>query len=416
MNTLRILFITTAFPPYEFSEALVNAKLVMALKAEGHDIQVVSRPATIVYTDTWSGTWDSFQEDVYYPNSGETSKSKKIAATVRGLLRYKLPVEGIRWGLEAERLANKLHREKAFDLIMTRMPSLFPHLLGVRLSKAWNVPVISNWNDPTDDIRPLGEGVSRKKSFFLKYISRKTFKSAAVNTFPSKNLLQHYLQTNLRGLTAHTEIIPHIGFYADFPLDHTPGQIAKIAHAGNMLENIQLDLLMQSLHAILSKGLRFEFHIFGIVQEKLRDTIEKLGLQEAVIIHTPLSYAEMIRRLVTFDFLMLLEAQYPEGVLMLSKLSDYASLRKPIIALSPRQGVTRDYLAGESGFHVFDNTNQKEIEYGLECIVRKFPEVDHPKPDNKLWRSVMPDAIVKSYKRIFQRLNASRETAFNEPK
>ena len=410
MKTVRILFITTAFPPYEFSEALVNAKLVMALKENGHDIHVISRPATIVYNDAWSGLWESLEHQVYYPSSGKISKLSKISSSLKGILRYKLPVEGIRWGLEAEKLAAELHQEKGFDLIMTRMPSLFPHLLGLRLGKAWNIPVVSNWNDPTDDIRPLGHKVSRKASFFFKLISRRAFSSATLNTFPSRQLLEHYLKTNLKGLTAATEIIPHIGFYPDFSLTHQVGEIPRIVHAGNMLDNIQLDLLLESLHSLAKKGLKFELHVFGMVQEKLLSAIPKLGLENCVFVHNPLGYSEMIEKLVQFDFLLILEAQCPEGILMLSKLSDYASLKKPIIALSPKNGVTANYFADQKGFHLFDNTNQTEIENGLEKILVEFPKHALPEPDNKLWSEVNPAQIVSQYARIFSSIIQPKNT------
>ena len=40
---MRILFITEAFPPYMFSEATVNAKLVLALREEGFTVDVISK-------------------------------------------------------------------------------------------------------------------------------------------------------------------------------------------------------------------------------------------------------------------------------------------------------------------------------------------------------------------------------------
>ncbi|MDR7130553.1 glycosyltransferase involved in cell wall biosynthesis [Algoriphagus sp. 4150] len=404
MSTYRILFITTAFPPYEFSEALVNAKLAMALKNEGHDIQVIARPATTYYADAWSAAWASLKDQVHYPEIQERSFLNNVLMSVKGLLNYKLPVEGIRWGIDAEKIAYKLSQDKPFDLIMTRMPSLFPHLLGLRLAKSWGIPIISNWNDPTDDIRPLGHPVSAKSSFFFRYISRKAFSEVDMNTFPSEGLYRHFLNTNLKGLSSKVQIIPHIGFYPEFSLNHNPGQVPRVAHAGNMLNNIQLDLLLQSLHSLVKKGIVFEFHVFGVVQEKFLMEIESRGLNKSIFIHDPLAYVEMIQRLAEFDFLMILEAQYPEGILMLSKLSDYASLKKPIIALSPTKGVTADYFSNEKGFHLFDNTNQQQIENGLEKLFLQFPDISQPNHENRLWSEVEPAQIVSQYEGIFNAL------------
>ena len=325
--------------------------------------------------------------------------------TLQGLLRYGYPVEGIRWGIQAEKQALKLHQEKPFDLIMSRMPSLFPHLLGVKLATAWKIPLISNWNDPTDDIRPLGEKVSKFKSWLMKSISRKVFQSATVNTFPSRELMEHFLLTNLKGLKSRVEIIPHIGFKPQFALDYAKGKVVKIAHAGNMLSNINLDLLLASFHSIAQKGLDFEFHVFGLVHDQLREKLDQLGLKEKISIQTPLGYSEMVKKLVDYDYLLLLEAQYPKGILMLSKLSDYASLGKPIIAIAPNTGVTASYLKDEPGFYLMDNTKQEEIEKGLETLIRKFPEIDSPNPNNRLWNAVNPEAIADRYEKLFEGLD-----------
>ncbi|GMQ29541.1 hypothetical protein [Algoriphagus confluentis] len=404
MKNKRILLLTTAFPPFEFSEGIVNAKLVLALKSRGHDVQVISRSATIAYAHSWSESWLPIQSQTHYPAQNEVNKLALLLQTLQGLLRYGYPVEGIRWGLQAEKLAAKLHQEKPFDLILSRMPSLFPHLLGEKLASAWKIPLISNWNDPTDDIRPLGHQVSRFQAWLMKRISRKVFQSANVNTFPSQELMEHFLLTNLKGLQSRVEIIPHIGFKPQFTLDYSKGKVVKIAHAGNMLSNINLDLLLAAFHNIAQRGLDFEFHVFGIVQDQLREKLDQLGLKEKIIIQTPLGYSEMVKKLVDYDYLLLLEAQYPKGILMLSKLSDYASLRKPIIAVAPKIGVTASYLEGEPGFYLMDNTNQEEIERGLETLIRKFPEIDSPSPSNRLWEAVNPEAIADRYESLFESL------------
>lgn len=405
MKNRRILFLTTAFPPFEFSEGIVNAKLVLALKAKGHDVQVISRSATIAYANSWSKSWLPIQSQTHYPTQSAVTKSTLIFQTIKGLIRYGYPVEGIRWGLQAEALAAKLHQEKHFDLIMSRMPSLFPLLLGSRLAKIWGIPLISNWNDPTDDIRPLGEKVPWSKSQLMKSISRKVFRSATINTFPSNELMEHFLQTNLKGLKSQMEVIPHIGFSPEFSLAYVQCEVVRIAHAGNMLSNINLDLLLAAFHSIAQKGLGFEFHVFGIVQDHLIKTIEQLGLKNKIIIHQPLGYSEMVQRLVSYDYLLLLEAQYPKGILMLSKLSDYASLRKPVIAIAPRSGVTASYMANEPGFCLLDNTNQQEIEEGLESLIRKFPQIESPVVNNKLWKDVNPEAIADRYENLFEKLD-----------
>ncbi len=55
---MRILFIAAGFPPYEFSENIVNGKLVLALIREGHKVVVVSRTDEgPVYNAEWRDPW-----------------------------------------------------------------------------------------------------------------------------------------------------------------------------------------------------------------------------------------------------------------------------------------------------------------------------------------------------------------------
>lgn len=60
---MNILFITSGFPPYMFSENIVNGKLVLAFKKEGWHVDVLSKKDEgASYSTSWIKPFESLKE------------------------------------------------------------------------------------------------------------------------------------------------------------------------------------------------------------------------------------------------------------------------------------------------------------------------------------------------------------------
>lgn len=403
--------ITTGFAPYEFSEAIVNSKLVLALKNQGHQIDVISRESQQVYSSESSNIWEPLKDSIYFIPTQNTNKLIKFIETAFSFFFFKHPIVGIRWGYKVYRLALKLNEEKQYDILLTRMPSNVPHLIGKKLSKKLDIPWIANWNDPTDNIRPMLNDNNYFKSFFVNLFVKDIIKNATLNTFPSPELWQHFNQKIIHNDRINVEIIPHIGIELKFNsrTHELKNEEFTMCHAGNMLLNVNSKPFLQALIKLKEiDKIKFKFNVYGIINEKFKEMIKSFKLEDNVICYKSLLYELMIKELQKQDLLVLLEAQYEKGILLLSKLSDYASLKKPILCISPKEGVIPDYIEKYGGGISVNNRDTESIYQGLKTLINEW---EKNWPQNKissfqnLYKQFSPETIVKKYEQCFDRIS-----------
>ena len=192
---MRILFITIAFAPNEFSESIVNSKLVLAFKEAGHQVDVISRGKHgITYSSLWNKPWLSLKENTYQVEYNLGGKITRFIDTLKCSLLFRYPLEGVRWVKRAFDQAEKLMLKNDYDIIITRSPSDVSHIVGLSLKKKYNIPWIANWNDPSNGIMPLPykNHPSAFNNLVSKYYTQKILKEADINTFPSARLRDYF--------------------------------------------------------------------------------------------------------------------------------------------------------------------------------------------------------------------------------
>lgn len=404
VSNYKILFVAQAFPPYEFSEAIVNAKLVKALIEAGHTVHVISRESEQYYFKSWAPLWEHLKEVVFYVDEKPVSKLRRSIELLLAMLSFRLPLEGIRWAKKAAKMGIDMHKVHHYDLMISRMPASASHLVASKIKQATGLPWIANWNDPTDNIRPLMPHDNPSQAFWINRMVRSIFHQADWNTFPSSYLWEHYNQEILHTKQSKVSIIPHMGigdFQADKDDSARKGPV-KLIHAGNMLANVKASRLLRALGRLKNEdGFAFQFNVFGVIDPKMPDMIRELHLTQEVKIHLPKPYFKMLLELRRHDFLLILEAPYPKGILMLSKLSDYASIQRPIIAISPLSGVVADYLQTYGGGVVLDNQSEEAIYQGLKQVLSNPEEL---KASPALQQVLSPQEVLKEWEAVFQQV------------
>ena len=411
LKKYKILMITTGFVPYEFSEAIVNSKLVLALKNQGHQVDVISRESQQVYSKELSNIWKPLKDSTYFVPTQNTNKLIRLLETIFSLFFFKYPIVGIRRGYKVYKLALKLNKEKQYDILLTRMPSNIPHLIGKKINQKLNIPWIANWNDPTDNIRPLLEDMNLSKSIINDLLVKDIFRHATINSFPSSRLWEHFNYKILHKDDKNVEIIPHIGIELDssVPVSFFRNTEFSMCHAGNMWSNVNAEPFIQALLKLKNVDNRdFKLHVFGSINIDFVAMIKEYQLDDYILCHEPLGYESMLQELKRYDVLVLLEAQYEKGILLLSKLSDYASLKKPILCISPEEGVIPDYIEQYGGGLLVNNRDTESIYHGLKILINEWEE---NWPQNKissfqnLYKQFCPETIVKQYERCFDRIS-----------
>jgi len=414
VKKFKILMISQAFPPYEFSEAIVNAKLCLGLMKEGHTVHVISRISNQYYTKEGSALWEPLKTISYYVDEPPVSFLQRYTELMQAAVYFQSHMEGVRWAYKAVKLGLSLHQTNSYDLIMSRMPANVSHLVAAKFKEKTGIPWIANWNDPTNNIRPLLKDTNFAESWILNRFVRQIFYAADLNTFPSDRLWQHFNQKILHTKSDNVRIIPHIGIDGvGQERSEEQGNVVRICHAGNMLANVKAAKVMEALAKIKNQdGLFFRFDVYGVIDPDIPDLITQLGLEEEVHCLAPKNYGEMLSSLVEYDYLLVLEADYETGILMLSKISDYASVKRPIIAISPKNGVTADYLNQFGGGILLDNRDEDRIYEGLRSLISKEVQVF---PSPQLQQILSPATIITTYEGIFEELTNNQIEQESEP-
>jgi len=72
-------------------------------------------------------------------------------------------------------------------------------------------------------------------------------------------------------------------------------------------------------------------------------------------------YYRAMKKMAEYDVLLILEAKLTIGIFLPSKISDYAQLNKPILAISPQNGEVKRLLEKYGGGVASDNSSVADI-------------------------------------------------------
>lgn len=410
---MRILFIAYAFPPYAFSESICNGKLVLCLKRAGYEIDVISRKSDGPnYASEWVFPWKELQShtrEISYRHGGKVSQLLDVLASE--ITFATLPMGGLRWARRALDQALAQHRRTPYDLILTRSPNDVAHLVGREFSKKTGVHWIANWNDPADSIwpEPYAHHYNKAKESLYNVTLCSCFSHAAAHTFPSPELMEHFIAhfPKLKGKLC--EVIPHVCLPKDLlrPTPYTKGSVMRICHAGNLSQERDPELLLEALKEYIStKGAAIQLLIMGVKTPSLDSLIQRYELEEHIDFIGALPYIEAQEKLGKFDVLLLLEAKMGHGIFFASKLTDYAQSARPILAVSPSRGYAERILSTYGGGIAVDNTDKKSILTGFDRMYTAWKNgnlLDLYTPC-KLYSLYEEGAVTRLYQNLFNRL------------
>jgi len=368
----RLLMIAQACYPPQAPEAAVNAKLVLAMRAAGWEVDVISRSNSgEVYPPSQSDPWAPVAQ-VTHSLYAEVSRSlPNTLRKIRGALRTGHVTHGLVWVDAAISLGMKLCRERHYDCILSRSSPYFGHLPALVIKRRTGLPWIANWNDP-DPIEkyppPYGQGPDARISPLTTRYFNAVSASADWHTFPSERLRRYCAGYLGNGVGEKSSVIPHVAIQRVGALPDRSA-IMHFCHAGTVTAPRDPKPLLMGIkhfidqHPDAAREVAFKF--IGTVPKDMGEFSAKLGISQIVQILGTLGYEETQRTLESEDVFVIVEAPMAEGIFLPSKFVDAIQLGKPIFAVSPREGTLADVLNSRGGGIAVDCTRPDEIARGL---------------------------------------------------
>ena len=361
----EILFIAPGFPPFEFSENIVNGKLVLAFLKAGHKVTVITKvDEGDTYSSEWRDPWLPLKEVTHVIKVPSSNNFTRFLQVIQGVILFKFPLVGLRWAHLAYRESKRLIKEKKIEILITRSPNDIGHILGLRLKKEFKITWFANWNDPSDAIWP--PPYDMKMPFWEKIISNrfasKVMACADLITFPSEMLFLHFTRFfNIDNSKVH--IVPHIMLEPNQVIHSTDntGDL-HLMHSGNLSKERDPAILLEAIQKfnMLGKGKIF-LDILGVVSLDTLNLINNLQITEYINVRKPLPYSEAMKLMANYDVLVIIEARMERGIFLPSKISDYVQLGKPIFSISPERGEIAGIFEKFGGGIIADNNSIDDI-------------------------------------------------------
>ncbi len=412
---MNILFIASGFPPYMFSENIVNGKLVLAFKKEGWNVDVLSRKDEgFVYSKGWMSPFESLQEITHELTYTHGSQFMRLMDLVYStIILGGFPMSGVRWGRRIYHKALGLMNGQSYDVIMTRSPDDIAHLVGLRLSKKTKTPWVANWNDPSATIWP--EPYTHKFSFFnkwiLSYFTNKALTKAHINTFPSVTLKNHFAIHYSVLKRKKFAIIPHISLISE-ECDVTPRttlnqEVITFCHAGNLSPERDPNLFFKALKKIKDDcSISVRLDIMGVINDYSESLIDKYDLHNEIKYIGGYNFVDALNKMSKYDILVLIEAKMDVGIFFPSKLVDYTQVNVPIFAISPKRGYANNLLSKFTVGLAVDNNDEQDIYNGLKKLVelKSKEKLKEAFDLGGLQKFYSTQEVINQYKEIFKGL------------
>ncbi len=418
-SSLRILMFAPNFAPSANPEALVNNKLVIAMKEQNWHIDVVSRQfcgkVQLDYGSDWVSPWKSLQENVYpvqYVGGQKLRSSKDVFYSI---YQFGHIVRGMKTSPIELQIAMNLHKQNQYDIVISRALPDVAHLPALYMAQQTGLPWIANWNDPP--LSKFPEPYENKKNNIIISCSQDRFindviKKADALTFCSPRLLNYACKNWGAEIKNKCIAIPHIAMKSEKLPEISKNErntVFTLCYAGNLFPPRSADFLLRSLASLsnlLNNSKWFSLKIIGIMDEEYKKLAGDLNIAANIEYLGKVSYHNTLEQLGRSDVQVLIEAPCEEGVFLPSKLVDYIQAGRPILAISPQNGSISDIISEYGGGIAANCCSEKSIVKALEELYVAWQKetLDSIYSSRRLFSFFDPRNIIAQYKSLFSDL------------
>jgi glycosyltransferase involved in cell wall biosynthesis len=368
---MRILVVAYYYPPDSAVGAIRPAKIVRALEARGHDVQVIAAAGASTANDAPNVHRIRPMRnprELYHrlkpPEKRAAVEAAAAAASAGAGIPTRVPAwrrhifsflwlpddkQGFIW--PAYRAAQAMARDKPFDLIYTSAPPTSVHLVGLLFSKATGARWIEEFRDPwLDGVQKPWHVRSAFSDAAERRLERACLKQAAevvTVTYTAGEKIDVKRRELSRPPTR--VVLNGIDDLANTPASVSSGPIRAV-HTGSLYVGRDPRPLLSAvgtlrrLGQLTGRGVVLEFigdaRWYGDVS--LEEFAKSEGIEDVLRLVDAVPHAEIAKILAAADLLVLLAQQQP--VQVPNKLYEYLGQRKPILAFADEDGETTAML------------------------------------------------------------------------
>jgi glycosyltransferase involved in cell wall biosynthesis len=321
------------------------------------------------------------------------SLTHRIALWIR--LNLFIPDARVGWNFTAIKAASRFIQKEKIDAIVSIGPPHSSHLIGLKLSKRFNIPHIPVLIDPWVDIIYYK---NLKRSTITKMVDNHFEKSVLQNArqvvFVNKSTEEDY-EKKYSFLKGKSNVL-YWGYdeeaFKDLKTDNIRKDEKTIVHAGNMFAYQNPKNFWKQIKIENEKGNKIVIRFVGSVDKIILEYLDSIGLKEKVQLMGFLPYQEMIKEILQADMLLVCSTE-PRHIP--GKLFEALRTGNPIITFGDdNQEVKKIIEDANAGMMFRYDESGEEFLDGLDKI----------KPDQNFVKKYNRAEISKEFYLIFKKL------------
>jgi hypothetical protein len=404
------MFAPLCYPPAG-SEAIVTAKLVLAMTEAGWEIDVITQGDFGHYYPTENDSvWEPVKRRLISIDGINRGKQFDRFASMRGF-RFLQRLRPVIWATKSFFRACKLLRTKRYDAIFSRVAPQYGHLPALLLSLVSKTPWYAAWSDPMPAQKapaPYGQGLTAKIPLPLQAYLNAIVQRANWHVFPCERLHNYYLQY-LKQLAGKSSTIPHIAsnaFTRSQPIVPKSASFTLCYTGGLTLRDPTV--FLKGVRLFLNKFPVEDHFVVNFVGMPV-DGIESKAIEEnvadVVYLHSEKTYLESLEIAAQSTVLLVIEACCAEGIFFPSKFVDFVQTGRPILAVSPSIGTLADILIQYGGGVAVDCTSPEDVARGITKLYTawKSGELEQLYSSKHLLPLFCDDTVLNAYHEIISK-------------
>jgi glycosyltransferase involved in cell wall biosynthesis len=257
------------------------------------------------------------------------------------------------------------------DVIYSRSFPISSSLLALDLKRKYNCPWILHLSDPW-----ILENDKSQSTVWNLEKELECFETADIIGLTSKKTIAFY-KTRYPHLTDKFVFFPNV--YSADQISTLPSVPERkkvvITYTGGLTALRNPETLLKALQSLHKKHTdlneRLEVRLVGPKDSYCEELIQKTNLSFVRNIGL-VSYSESLKEQASSDYLLLMDSNFNKPILTMyfpSKILDYMSQFKPIIALTPAHSTSTEVIAEYKLGKAFDYSNEDQLTAYLETII-----------------------------------------------
>jgi len=277
------------------------------------------------------------------------------------------------WLAPAIALGSRILKEERIVAILSRSTPIASHLVGLMLKLISGLPWIADFSDPWTQ-NPLFSCKKPIHNFEVtveRFVARLSDKILFTSPYAREMFLRQHKEIH----PEKVEVIQNSFDPSDYEgLNREKTSKFTVTYAGSLYGQRSPESFFKALASLRKENVTSEILVRFIGEMgPYEDLPKKLGVDDIVEVHRVLPHKEVISYLFRSDVLLLIDAPSTgPSVFLPMKLVEYLRVGAPILALTPKQGVSADIVQSTKTGVVVHPTEELAIRNALMELYSKY--------------------------------------------